>query len=164
DNTFTPTNDPQLAQATVDALLTTYRFGIPIECDLNLTDGTQVLASQIVATGLFGSNQFYPAQLLSYAMTDYCAYVESSWGGKWFGDEVGVGVASPPGGDPLGTFVSLGPNAWQMDNFFGDGPGVYANIIFTKSSDPSTQIVEYLNDPGLKYQVTSEGLKLSGSG
>ena len=144
-------------------LLSTYQPGINFEADLNLTDGTQVKADQIVAAGLFLSNQFYPAQLLTWTMTDYCAYVSGSWGGTWFGDEIGVGVFSPPGGDPLGNFVSLGTDKWRMDNFFGDGPGVYANIVLTPSTNPATQIVKYLNDPGLTYQLNVEG-KISGTG
>jgi hypothetical protein len=55
-----------------DILLTTYKFGINLSSDLNLTDGTVVPAADIVAAGLFASNQFYPAQKLTYAMTDYC--------------------------------------------------------------------------------------------
>ena len=55
-----------------EILLTDYKFGINITTDLNLTDGTIVPAANIVAAGLFASNQFYPAQKLTYAMTDYC--------------------------------------------------------------------------------------------
>jgi hypothetical protein len=153
-----------LSTTSIDILLGTYGFGIPIEVDMNLVDGTKVLASDIVAAGLFGSNQFYPAMVMTWAMTDYCAYVEDSWGGQWFGDEVGVGVFSPPGGDNVGVFVKLAPHTWRMDNFFGDGPGVYATIVFSPSTNPDEQIVKYLNDPGLTYQLTSEGGKLSGSG
>ena len=53
-------------------LLTNYKFGININSDINLTDGTVVPAADIVAAGLFASNQFYPAMKLTYAMTDYC--------------------------------------------------------------------------------------------
>lgn len=152
-----------LDKSEIDALLTTYGFGVQMECDLNLTDGTKVLASDLVAAGLYQSDQFYPAQKLTYAMTDYCSYDAASWSGQWFGDEVGTGVSSPDGGDNLGNFVAIGPNQWRFDNFFGDGTGVYAKIEFTPSSDPDTQIVKYLNDPGLSYQVNSKG-KISGSG
>lgn len=145
-------------------ILDTYKFGIDIECDLNLTNGTQVLAADIVASGLFQSNQFYPAQRLNWAMTDYCSYNEADWAGQWYGDEVGTGVGSPPGGDNLGSFVKVAANTWRMDNFFGDGAGVYAVIVFTPSTNPSTQIVKYLNDAGKSYQLTSEGGQVSGSG
>jgi len=152
-----------LDDADIKTLLSTYAFGVQMEIDLNLTDGSKVYASDLVAAGLYASNQFYPAQKLTYAMTDYCPYDAASWSGQWFGDEVGPGVASPVGGDNLGSFVSIGPNKWRFDNFFGDGAGVFANIEFFPSSDPDTQIVKYLNDPGLDYQVNVEG-KISGSG
>jgi hypothetical protein len=58
--------------AVQDILLTTYKFGININSDINLTDGTVIPAADIVAAGLFQSDQFYPAQKLTYAMTDYC--------------------------------------------------------------------------------------------
>jgi hypothetical protein len=61
-----------LAQEDVDFLLDVYKFGINIESDLNLTDGSQVLAEDIVATGLFQSDQFYPAQKLTYSVLNYC--------------------------------------------------------------------------------------------
>ena len=66
-----------LDNATVNTLVTTYKFGINIEGDINLTDGTKALAEKVVASGLFGSNQFYPAQKLVYTVTDYCSYVAS---------------------------------------------------------------------------------------
>ncbi len=149
-----------LPQATLDALLKgDYKFGINIECDLNLTDGTKILAKDIVASGLFQSNQFYPAMRLNWAMTDYCPYDGTTWGGAWIGDEVGPGV----GGNDKNNLVLVAPNTYQMDNFFGDGPPVYATIIFTQSSDPSTQIVKYLNDAGKTYQATTDcGFSSSG--
>jgi hypothetical protein len=55
-----------------DDFLDVYPTGISIESDLNLTDGSKVLASQLVAAGLYQSNQFYPAQKLNIAVTDYC--------------------------------------------------------------------------------------------
>jgi hypothetical protein len=152
-NTFDPNTLPHLPAATVTALLGTYGFGINIECDLNLTDGSKVTAAEIVAAGLFGSNQFYPAMKLNYAMTDYCSYVESSWGGSWVGDEVGVGV----GGNDKQTFASVGANKWKMNNFFGDGTNLaFAVIEFTPSVDPASQVVKYVNDAGQKYQLISD--------
>ena len=64
--------DDYSAPSTTDILLTTYKFGIPITSDINLKDGSKVLAADIVAAGLFASDQFYPAQVLTYTMTDYC--------------------------------------------------------------------------------------------
>lgn len=56
----------------VETILDVYEFGIAIECDLNLTDGSKVLAADIVASGLFQSNQFYPAHKLTYSVLNYC--------------------------------------------------------------------------------------------
>lgn len=55
-----------------DDILFAYPNGMAIESDLNLTDGTKVTAAQLVAAGLYQSNQFYPAQKLTLAITDYC--------------------------------------------------------------------------------------------
>jgi hypothetical protein len=60
--------DPDFAETMLDL----YEFGINIESDLNLKDGSKVLAEDIVAAGLFQSDQFYPAQKLTYAVTNYC--------------------------------------------------------------------------------------------
>ena len=159
--------DPSYLGNAGNPLLTTYQPGINFEADLNLVDGSKIPASDIVAAGLFQSNQFYPAQLLTWTMTDYCAYVANSWAGHWFGDEVGVGVGSPPGGDDFGNFIAVAADTWKFGNFFGDGnPGggePYAVIIMSASTNPGNQIVKYLNDPGLKYQVNSEG-QISGAG
>jgi hypothetical protein len=56
----------------VTTIFENYPSGISIEADLNLTDGSKVLASELVAAGLFQSNQFYPAQRLNIAVTNYC--------------------------------------------------------------------------------------------
>ena len=61
-----PINNP----ADQDTLLKRYEFGIAIQSDINLTDGTKVLSSQIQAAGLFQSDQFYPAQVLTYGVRD----------------------------------------------------------------------------------------------
>ncbi len=61
-----------LSSSTVTTLLTTYKTGVGIEGDLNLADGSKALAENVVAAGLFQSDQFYPAQKLTYAMTNYC--------------------------------------------------------------------------------------------
>ena len=82
-------------------------------------------------------------------------------------DEVGVGVGSPPGGDDFGNFIAVAADTWKFGNFFGDGTAgggdPYATIIMSASTNPGNQIVKYLNDPGLAYQVNSEG-QISGSG
>lgn len=65
----------------IDELLTLYQPGIALESDLNLTDGSKVMADQIVATGLFNSDQFYPAQKLTYSSIHFCPFEENSWDG-----------------------------------------------------------------------------------
>jgi len=54
----------------ISAFMTAYADGIAIESDVNLTDGTIVPAANMVAAGLFESDQFYPAQLLTYGVED----------------------------------------------------------------------------------------------
>jgi len=74
---ITDYNDPDA----IDELLTVYQPGIAIESDLNLKDGEKVGADQIVATGLFNSDQFYPAQKLTYNSIHFCPFDEGSWDG-----------------------------------------------------------------------------------
>jgi hypothetical protein len=47
-----------------------YEGGIQMESDLNLKDGSKVLAVDLVAGGLVESDQFYPAQKLTYGVRD----------------------------------------------------------------------------------------------
>jgi hypothetical protein len=129
-----------LAQEDVDFLLDQYKFGINIESDLNLTDGTKVLAEDIVATGLFQSDQFYPAQKLTYAVLNYCP--EDLAGTYTFETEV---TAVGDGGDISGCVgtvmgegelkvVSLGKYAisdvtfGQYDCAWGDDPATGATL------------------------------------
>ena len=170
-----PAGDPIYLGNTGNPLLTAYQPGINFEADLNLVDGSKIPASDIVAAGLFQSNQFYPAMLLTWTMTDYCAYVANSWSGKWLGDEVGVGVG---GTDDLGNFAAVAADTWKMDNFFGYSPtaaglGPFAVIKFSASTNPGNQVVTYVNDTGLKYQTVNDcfwaagactNMQLSGSG
>jgi hypothetical protein len=139
------TNTFPLSAATINTLLTTYRAGINIECDLNLTDGTKVLAAEIVSQGLFGSNQFYPAMRLNYAMTDYCSYVATDWAGTFDATELSelFGAYGPYNA----TFTQDGtnPNKFTTDNWYDSGIPVY--FIFTPSVDPSTQIITVPSQP-----------------
>lgn len=57
-------------QAGIDAFMETYAEGVTIESDLNLADGTKVLSKDLVAAGLYESDQFYPAQILTYGVED----------------------------------------------------------------------------------------------
>lgn len=70
--------------AAVQELLTTYQPGIDIESDLNLSDGTVLPSSEIVAAGLFESDQFYPAMRLVYSAVEFCPYEAPSWDGETF--------------------------------------------------------------------------------
>jgi hypothetical protein len=57
-------------QVGIDTLFSAYADGIELESDLNLTNGEKVLAADLVAAGLYESDQFYPAQRLSYGVRD----------------------------------------------------------------------------------------------
>jgi hypothetical protein len=134
-----------LPAATIDALLTTYRGGILIECDLNMVDGTKVLAAEIVSQGLFGSNQFYPAMRLNYAMTDYCSYAASDWAGTFDATELSELFGSYGPYDATFTQDSANPNKFTTDNWYDSGIPVY--FIFSPSVDPGTQIVTVPSQP-----------------
>lgn len=56
--------------AGIEAFMDTYAEGVTIESDLNLADGTKVLSKDLVAGGLYESDQFYPAQILTYGVED----------------------------------------------------------------------------------------------
>ncbi|MFM9840602.1 MAG: hypothetical protein ACKVOQ_20205 [Cyclobacteriaceae bacterium] len=149
DNTFT---NGKLSPATVNKLLTSYKNGIGIESDLNLTDGSKAPAENVVAAGLFQSNQFYPAQILNYAMTDYCSYDPDSWAGKTY-----KSVESP--GSTEDNKMRKDPtvaNRFIIDNWWGDGVDVYMD--FKVSSNPATQTIV------IPKQTTSEGGEASGTG
>src|SRR5688572_5303447 len=126
--------------AVVNTLLTTYKFGVNLECDLNLTDGSQVLAADIVAAGLFASNQFYPAQKLTYSVTDFCPY-EATWAGTYTANEI---YASSVYGPYNVTFTQDpgDPNRYNFTNFWDYGLPAY--VVFTPTADdPDGQIVDF---------------------
>jgi hypothetical protein len=78
---ITDFSDPDV----VDELLTVYQPGIDIESDLNLSDGSVLPSSEIIAQGLFESDQFYPAMRLVYSSVEFCPYEgATSWGGVTF--------------------------------------------------------------------------------
>lgn len=59
------------SEAAVEDFFDLYgELGVQMESDLNLKDGSQVLASSLVASGLVESDQFYPAQKLTYGVED----------------------------------------------------------------------------------------------
>jgi hypothetical protein len=129
------------AGPTVATLLSTYKTGVAIESDLNLKDGSKAPASNVVAAGLFQSNQFYPAQKLSWAMTDYCTYDVNSWTGNWIGTEV---FPTFSGDDNITiTKDATTANKFIISGFWGlvpcGGPNLTAFVIFNPSTNPSTQ-------------------------
>ncbi len=134
-------------------LLTTYQPGIEIQTDLNLVDGTQVLASQLVAAGLYQSNQFYPAQILTWTMTDYCTYNNTTWAGKTY---ISVETPGSTEDNKLSVKDPLKPNRFTMDNWWGDGVDVYMD--FAVSTNPATQTVT------IPTQTTTENGVASGTG
>jgi len=143
-----------LPPATVNTLLSTYAFGVAFELDLNLKDGTKVLASELVAAGLFSSNQFYPAQRLTYAMTDYCAYNASLWAGTYAASEARSTVYGPY--DLVLTQDGSNPNRFNITNFYDCGDNS-RYIVFSVSSNPATQVVSFPS------QTTATGT-VSGTG
>jgi hypothetical protein len=143
-----------LQEAVIEKLLTTYASGVNIEIDLNLIDGTKVLASDLVAAGLYQSNQFYPAQKLTWAMTDYCSYDPNSWAGSYKATENRSTVYGP-----YAVTLTKDPavaNKFWLTNFWDCQDNGYY-LVFDVSSNPSTQVVSF------PEQTTSTG-KVSGSG
>lgn len=134
------TNTFPLSAPTVNTLLTTYKFGINLWTDLNLTDGTKALAENVVAAGLFQSNQFYPAQKLVYTVTDYCSYVASSWAGAYTVNEI---YSNTVYGPYTLNFTQDGtnPNRFNTTNFWDSGYTAY--MVFSPSVNPSTQTVTF---------------------
>ena len=119
-------------------LLTTYKNGVNFECDINLTNGTKINAADIIASGLFQSNQFYPAMKMTWTVLKYCTYNAPSWGGTWVGTEVG----SCCSGDDVNHFTQgADANTWIMDNFWGDN--AQATVVFTPSTNLDNQIVTF---------------------
>ncbi|MBI3220281.1 MAG: hypothetical protein HYZ44_12280 [Bacteroidetes bacterium] len=129
-----------LDNTTINTLLTTYKFGINVEGDLNLTDGSKALAANVVAAGLFQSDQFYPAQKLVYTVTDYCSYVQNSWAATYTANEVYSNTVYGPYNL---TFTQDGTdlNRFNTSNFWDSGYSAY--MVFSPSSNPSTQTVTF---------------------
>ena len=140
--------------AVVDELLTTYEFGINIESDLNLTDGSTIPAAEIVAAGLFESDQFYPAQKLIYTVTDFCPYVDD-WEATYDANEVLEDEVIGPYDVTL-TQDLANPEKYTMDNFLDDGLTAYM-IFDVATSNPSEQVV-------VIPEQTVNAIKLSGEG
>jgi hypothetical protein len=157
-----------------EILLTTYKFGINITSDINLTDGTVVPAADIVAAGLFASNQFYPAMKLTYAMTDYCpediggtySYTTTVTAVGSGGDISGCagGVTGEGELEPVsrGKYSISDVTFGQYDCAWGDDPATGATLVNT------CDLLEFggADQYGLIYtianvQVSPDGTKLS---
>ena len=138
----------------VATILDVYKFGIGIESDLNLTDGSVVPAAEIVAAGLFQSNQFYPAQKLTYTVTDYCTYEAAAWLGLFEASEARSTVYGPY--DITLAQDPTDPNQFILSNFYDCGETT-RYVKFTASTNAGNQIVEFPS------QTTAEGT-VSGTG
>jgi hypothetical protein len=152
----------------------TYEFGIAIESDLNLKDGSKVLAAEIVAPGLFQSDQFYPAQKLTYSVLKYCPEdIGGTYSYQTTVTAVGTGgsLAGCTGGvsgDGSLTFLSLGKYAISDVTFgqygcaWDDAPATGATLV--NSCDQLT--FGGADQYGLVYtilnvSVSADGTKLS---
>lgn len=157
-----------------DDILALYPTGINVESDLNLTDGTKVLSSQLVAAGLYQSNQFYPAQKLNIAVTNYCP---EDIAAEYTYETIvtGVGAGGDIGGCPgvvtgSGEFVNISRGKYsvsdatfgQYDCAWNDDPaeGVTitntCDVITTGGADQYDLIYTFSN-----LQVTNGGTKMS---
>lgn len=131
--------------ADVSTLLSTYKTGISIESDLNLVDGTKVLASEIVAAGLFSSNQFYPAQRLNYAVIDYCTFDASSWTGTFSATENSEFFGGYGPYDVAVTADGTVANRFRVDNWYDSGIPIYFDLAV--STDVPSQIATIPEQP-----------------
>lgn len=141
-------------------ILALYPNGINIESDLNLTDGTKVLSSQLVASGLYQSNQFYPAQRLNIAVTDYCSYDVNDWAGTYDATETSEFFGGYGPYDVTFTKDAVTANKFNIDNWYDSGIPIY--IVFTPSVDVVTQVV---TAPEQEYTTAGGAVRLiQGSG
>ena len=150
-------NTIPLSKAVQDALLKgDYKFGINIETDVNQTDGSQVPASAIVASGLFQSDQFYPAMKLNYPMIGFCPLDMTTWSGSYTSVE-------SPGSTEVNKVsrdadLANHPNRLWMDNFWGDGPNNFVYWEMIPSTSPFDQVIN------IPDQTSTEGGDVSQTG
>lgn len=142
-------NTIPLPQATVDSLLKgSYAGDITIEANLNLKNGTKVLASEMVASGLYQSDQFYPAMSLTFQMDEFCAYNPGSWPGSYAsGYSTGNYYA-----DNL-TPDGVKADRYHIDNFLNKGYNIYFDM--SPSTSPYDQIID------IPSQTTPGGVLVS---
>jgi len=128
-----------LSQGVVDALLGdnpllgSYAAGINIVTDINLTDGTKVLADDMVASGLYQSNQFYPAMRLPFEVVRYCPY-EDNWAGSYKGLEI---LSTDTNGPNPYTVTVTDVNMYHVAGVYG-AVGKTAPVEFDIELVPST--------------------------
>lgn len=131
-----PTTFP-LSAGTINTLQSAYGSGINIETDLNLTDGTKALAANVVADGLFQSDQFFPAQKLVYNVTPYCAFTSTSWITNYDAVEIFSNGTST---DPYTVSITAGSNANNfVVNNFRNNSAYKAVLTFATSTNPYDQ-------------------------
>ncbi len=147
-------SDPIYKGNTGNQLLTTYQPGIIFEADLNLVDGSKVTSDQLVAAGLYQSNQFYPAQILTWQMTDYCSYDVNQWAGAYNASEARTTVYGPY--TVTLTVDSAVPNQFKITNFYDCGEND-RYVKFSVSTNPGNQTVIFPSQ-------TSANGKISGTG
>ena len=157
-----------------DKMLDVYGAGISIVSDLNLNDGSVISADDLVAAGLFQSNQFYPAQRLTIAVTNYCPEdLEGTYSFQTTVTAVGSGgaIAGCAGGvNGEGELVSISRGKYsisdvsfgQYDCAWGDDPATGATLVNTcdelsfGGADQYDLIYTITN-----AQVSSDGTELS---
>jgi len=132
-----------LSQGVVDAilgdnpLLGNYKAGINIVTDINLTDGTKVLADDMVASGLYQSNQFYPAMRLPFDAVRYCPYEEGEWSGEYKTLEIGEDDTVGP---YILTFTQTGADTYHVTGLFEEAGNAF-DITLSPSTSPYDQDV-----------------------
>lgn len=117
----------------VTMLLADYSTGIAIVTDLNLKDGTKVLADDLVAAGLYQSNQFYPAQRIPFGVVEYCPYDDPSWEGTYKALEIADETVGPYEVE----LTEVDDNVFEISNILDDGNTITVN--FATSTSPYDQ-------------------------
>jgi hypothetical protein len=171
---FTAIGEDPNAAGFADKMLDLYGAGISIVSDLNLKDGSVISADDLVAAGLFQSNQFYPAQRLTIAVTNYCPEdLEGTYSFETTVTAVGAGgsIAGCVGGVAgTGELVGISRGKYsisdvtfgQYDCAWGDDPATGATLVNTCSeltfggADQYDLIYTISN-----VQVSGDGTKLS---
>ena len=147
-------SDPIYKGNTGNQLLTTYQPGINFEADLNLVDGSKVTSDQLEAAGLYQSNQFYPAQRLTWQMTDYCSYDVNQWAGAYKASEARTTVYGPY--NVTLTSDPLVANQFRITNFYDCGEND-RYVKFSVSTKPGDQIVTFPSQTSVNGTISGTG-------